>query len=475
MRRTLSVIRLFVLTSVLVVASTATAFAKSVWYVNANATGSQTGLSWANAFVRVEQAIAAASTTVDAQGKSDEVWCVEGTYYTPVTGGVGGYIITHPIKLYGGFVGTENSIHSRLGSFLNTVLDGDFHLTPTNVRDDALHVLKITGVAGANGNPGVVIDGFRIQHSFANGAGIHGGGILSTQTDLDIANCFIRKNSAPTANNNGGGMYFTSANGGVYPTVAFTLHIKNSEFQDNTGYKGGGLYCDEVRGEVANTSFISNIATPYGAGAFLTSMTIDSANHLDFTNCLFWGNYASGSPGFSNQGGGLYLGDTGGYGGNANLINCTFSDNRGSSNTDGQAVSVSTYSQAIICNSILWFNGDLSGTVLPIYGSATVTYSDIQGGFAGGHNTLADPQFANRANGRLTLTSGSPCLDAADYSQVPLDNLDLDDDGDTTEVCPLDFGFNPRLVDQGSISDTGVGGHGCSSCTYLDMGAYERP
>lgn len=441
-----------------------TADAKAVWYVNAAAAGNGSGTSWANAFTTFEAGLAAASATVDAQGNSDEIWVVTGTYYTPLVGGaIAPFAVTKPLKIYGGFAGGETSIQTRHGSFLNTILDGDYYQTPNQSNDDALHVINM---GPATGTMSVTIDGFRIQHSYATGAGVHGGGVLSANTNLSIANCFFRSNRAPTANNNGGGLHFTNG----------TLHIANTEFQDNTGYHGGGIYATSVTGEIVNTSFYANISVPDGAGVYLTNT--GSGNRLDFTNCVFSWNSATGSTGCANQGAGLYLADAGssGTGSSAQLANCTFADNVGGSYTNGQALNVSTYSQATIYNSILWFNGDLSGTVDPINGSPTVAYSDAQNWSGGGSGNInSDPLFTNHGIGRLTLASNSPCLDAADYSQVPLDTLDVDGDGNTGEVLPVDFGFNARLADQGSITDTGAGGHGCSSCTYLDMGAYERP
>ena len=97
--------------AVLAIASGLPVYAKSIWYVDAAATGTGAGTSWANAFVTVTAAIAAASATVDAQGNSDEIWVVTGTYYTPVVGGVSvGYAVTKPLKFYGGFAGGENSV-----------------------------------------------------------------------------------------------------------------------------------------------------------------------------------------------------------------------------------------------------------------------------------------------------------------------------------------------------------------------------
>lgn len=438
--------------------------AKAIWYVDKAAAGNGSGTSWANAFKTVEAALAASSATVDAQGNADEIWVATATYYTPLVGGaIAPFAVVKPTKLYGGFAGGETSIQTRHGSFLNTILDGDYYQTPNTPNDDTLHVLNI---APGTGTMAVTIDGFRIQHSFAGGASVGGGGILSTNTNLTIANCFFRTNRAPTSANNGGGLYFTNG----------TLNVLNTEFKDNTGYHGGGIYASSVTGEVVNTAFYENISTPDGAGVYLTNT--GSGNQVNFTNCVFRANFASANA-VSYQGGGICLADAGssGTGASSKVVNCTFVDNLCNSGTDGQALSVSAFSQASIYNSILYYNGSIFGPVGPISGSPTVNYTDVENGWfgAGSNNISGDPSFTNHLLGRLNLSSTSPCLDAADYSQVPLDNLDVDGDANTGEVLPVDFGFDTRLVDKGAVSDTGAGGHGCSTCTYLDMGAYERP
>jgi hypothetical protein len=466
--------RLLTLTAVLAFSALCPVRANTIWYVKASNGTSGNGLSWTNAFVTVDEAIAHASTTRDAQGHSDEIWVAQGSYF-PSTGSTGFYI-NKPLALYGGFKGSETSVQGRLGSFVQTILDGNIGTNPPSTN--AAHVVSISGVAGVSGTPGVVIDGFLIQNGYASGTGVNGAGISSSITDLDLANCFVRTNRFnPFGTHYGGGLYFTSASGGLYPTVGYTLHIKNSEFSGNRATEGGGIYGDDLRGEVVNTKFLENLGLPDGGGAYLTRM--GSSNRLDFTNCVFWENVATYTPGL---GAGLYLAEIGGdAGGNAQLVNCTFSDNSSSYYPNGMAMTISTNSQATIYNSIFFWNGsDGTGNYLPIAGPATVNYSDVEGGWTGtgSNNKNADPLFAKHQTGMLTLLlspTPSPCLDAADYSRLPADDLDVDGDGNLTEIIPLDIGSQTRLVDQTSITDTGVGSSSCSSCTYLDMGAYELP
>jgi hypothetical protein len=483
-----TVLRLFRLLSVLLsLSAMSLARASTTWYVVPNGAGAQTGLNWANAFPTIQQAIAAASPTADAQGHFDQVWVKEGKWVPPIIVPPppalpysNGYIINKSISIFGGFKGTETSVQHRLGSFLRTILEGNIN-NAALYTDNAFHLLNITGTTSTPGGTGavnVVIDGFLIQNGYATGAGVNGAGILCVRASLHLANLYLRSNfaapSPPGAPNYGGGIYFTSATAGVYPVPSFTLEIKNSEFFDDHGEQGGGIYCDGVTGSIVNTKFLENKSTGSGAAACITKMP--GGDLLSFTNCVFYANLASG--GGSTQAGGLYLGDiNGGVGaGYARLVNCTLAENSCNSNPPphGQALAINPYSQATIHNSIFWSNNSLGGTVFPIDGSATVTYSDVEGSWPGNGNKNVDPYFVNPAGGDLSLQLGPPplalCIDAADYNQLPSDILDVDDDGNTFEIIPWDIARLARWVDQGSVGDTGIG-----TFSYLDMGAYERP
>jgi hypothetical protein len=67
------------------------------------------------------------------------------------------------------------------------------------------------------------------------------------------------------------------------------------------------------------------------------------------------------------------------------------------------------------------------------------------------------------------LSTGSPCIDAADNGFLPPDTYDLNNNGDTDEPIPLDLDSNPRFVDHPAVSDTGNG-----AAPIVDMGAYEN-
>jgi hypothetical protein len=220
-------------------------------------------------------------------------------------------------------------------------------------------------------------------------------------------------------------------------------------FRDNESmFRGGGLR----GGQAIGCTFENNTAV-YGGGASGES----------FINCLFVGNSAA------------YGGAVAAYGlwpEEAELINCTLTNNTA---TSGGALWAND--QVSVHNCVLWGNGpdEIAGGGEPL--PVTVRFSDVQGGFPGAGNIDADPLFVDPAGGDYRLGPGSPCIDAGE-SQMrivhrplfnrPCDALDLDHDGDTLELLPVDIDGRCRFADDPGTPDTG-----CAAGAVVDMGAWE--
>ncbi len=222
------------------------------WNVPPGGTGD--GSNWANAISSLDAAIAMAPSGA-------HLWVAEGVY-APANQTTG-FLITKPLKLFGGFYGDESSLQARHGSFQQTILEGDrAGDDPLSYTDNAFHVVSIDGVIGTSTGPGVRIDGFRIAHGLAGTAlGLDGAGIWSHCSDLDLANCSLDHNYA----HDGGAIWFT---GGCYepadpefsnPGTQLSntpnfLHISTCEFFDNhADHRGGALFGQRLDGWVMNT------------------------------------------------------------------------------------------------------------------------------------------------------------------------------------------------------------------------------
>lgn len=96
---------------------------------------------------------------------------------------------------------------------------------------------------------------------------------------------------------------------------------------------------------------------------------------------------------------------------------------------------------AFVENSILWGNTTQIGASSPA--AVTVSYSNIQGGWAGTGNIDADPLFVIPAIGDYRLSNGSPCIDAGNSGIADLAATDLEG--------------GMRTFDDPSTADTGVG------------------
>jgi hypothetical protein len=178
-----------------------------------------------------------------------------------------------------------------------------------------------------------------------------------------------------------------------------------------------GISCSNAHITVANCIITANRST---------GLVLLNRSDATITNCVISGNKGAGVE--------MPMDPSARFAGysNAAITNCTIAANL------KQAVSGD---KSTITNSIIYFNGGNVGNVQIVSKFATVTYSDVQGGWPEGiGNISADPLFADWINGDYHLLSSSPCIDAGDPNYVPQAS-ETDLDGNIRIVGPaIDMG-----------------------------------
>jgi len=296
---------------------------------------------------------------------------------------------------------------------------------------------------------------------FSGNAADRGGGMANFDSSSPaVTNCTFSDNSA-VFNVGGGGMCNCSSS----PTVI------GCSFSDNEAVRGGGMSnWPSASPTVTNCTFHNNTAGDGGGGMFnrdsssptLTNCAFSGNSTLadgggmhnmissspTLTNCTFSGNEAGTAPGYTGHGGGMSNWSSS----SPTVTNCTFAQNSAGALEGGAGMYNSSCSPTVT-NCILRDGGD---EIANENGSTVaVTYSDVQGGWAGAGNINADPLFVSPGGDDYRLGAGSPCIDAGDNSAVPA--------GITTDLEGL-----ARFIDDPASADTGSG-----TSPIVDMGAYE--
>jgi hypothetical protein len=229
-------------------------------------------------------------------------------------------------------------------------------------------------------------------------------------------------------------------------------------------YTGGGVYMYNSYATVRRCIITGNYAAiqeavyKYGGGAHSTvasSATIllfrragifNESGYLYLYNCIFSGNAAGyNGGGLNNQGT------------NVVVVNCTFYGNTATSYAGG----IFNNGSMTVIDSILWANllhGDLNQ--INNFGSLSVSYSDIQGGWTGTGNINSNPLFVNAAANDYHLLSGSPCIDAGNYGYY----LDIDSatrpfdyPGVNNGSSTYDMGADEKIIKTIYVDDSATG------------------
>ena len=294
-----------------------------------------------------------------------------------------------------------------------------------------------------------VLSGFTVQ----NGSAEDGGGVYCSNSSPTIEKNIITGNSADSE---GGGIYFTGGSptitgntvtynssgwggGGIYASCDDPITLSGNTISNNsTAYYGGAIYCNSRETIIITGGIMMNNTSGSWGGAIFSR---DSP--CEVSNCIIAGNSA----------GKFYGGGISAYGGFA-PVTVTNSTIAGNTAAAGGGFSCASGASIMAMNNILWENSAGTGQqiYIDVHSSATVTYSDVQGGWEGEGNIDSDPLFLDAANGDYSLTWGSPCVDTGTDSgiaeDIECDPRPIDGDGSTT--AEYDMGadeYDPAGVD----------------------------
>ena len=320
------------------------------------------------------------------------------------------------------------------------------------------------------------VDGFTIR----NGNARIGGGINCHESSPTIANCIIQNGS-------------TTSNGGGITAYKSSLVIANCIIEHNkTDQEGGAIYLGSSNATITGCTFSNNSAGTEGGGIFLhdsretqishssirgNSATIRAAgihcynrSHPTITNCMITDNEGP------EQGGGVCCG----FNSDPTIANCTFANNTAGS---GGGAYCGEESHPTFVNCIFWDN--VPNSVERYFSFATLTYCDVEGGYAGEGNFVANPLFVGSGSGDYHLSASSPCIDAGTADGAPTDDYEGDArpqdqavDVGADEYVALELGLsdygstyspNDDLTFTIEIENTDSKGHGLTRGIFWSM------
>jgi predicted outer membrane repeat protein len=426
------------------------AFAGTIYFVDDDAAVGGDGLSWNMAFNDLQLAL-------DIAQLGDEIRVAGGIYIPsmpldPIDPLSATFQLVNGVAVRGGFAGDGANPDARDFAAYESVLTGDL-----GGSNQAYHV-----VSGFFCDISTTLDGVTVTSS---------GDSAIAFGRLTLKDCTFTDNHAI----NGGALVFVSG------TLKGCKFIANSAVES-----GGAMWLDSFNDTVMTDCFFTgNSAGQFGGaieGLGSINEELDTRTIVSLTNCVFTNNDAGISGGairtrtctqslmgcafVANRaptGCAVYVGEAE----TLNIVNCTLAGNV-ADNSSAIACDSDSHinpSTLTITNCILWDGGaEISNNDSS---AITVSYSDIQGGWAGTGNINTPPMFVRSPSGTnlgdLHLTVGSPCVNTGNSAVPGLPPLDLDgtlrikgpavDMGvyELAEVIPADMEMFPRILYKNSF------------------------
>jgi autotransporter-associated beta strand protein/predicted outer membrane repeat protein len=391
----------------------------SVVYVDAAAPGTtQNGQSWSTAYTTLPQALSITPTGLEV------IDVGQGAYFPAAAGSRSAtFQLQNNVVLEGGYEGYGANAPDMSGAAYPTILSGAI-----GAGGNSYHVVTGTGT-----NATAVLDGFTITSGNADGSGDltsgFGGGLYVSSGSPTIVDCAFENNLALTA---GAGIYDTASS----PTLLNVTFTGNS-----TSGNGGGVADDNGSSPTLTDCIFNSNAAADGGGMYNGSSCSPTLG-----DCVFVSNSAV-------DGGALYTGSS-----TPTLNNCTITANTAS--VAGGAAFNGSGALVNVNNSILWGDTAPSGAEISNPSAASVSYSDVSGGFSGLANVNANPLFV-ASPGNLELEPYSPCVNVGNPSAVPA-GVFSDLAGFPRQVGRVDLGAYECQVIYVDAASTSGGNNGSS-------------
>ncbi|GGE32931.1 T9SS type A sorting domain-containing protein [Psychroflexus planctonicus] len=384
------------------------------FYVDQNATGSNDGTSWANAYTSLHDGLDAIENDIIA----DTLWVAQGTYKPDNSSRSESFrILGDNNKVFGGFNGTETDLDQRDIEAHPTIISGDLagNDDPNDFTYSSVFRLDNSRRLVSVGADNVELNGFILKDGHADGSSSpanRGAAInkFDQFINFTLKNCIVKDNISNVL----GAVYLRYNN-------SSDLNIESCEFTNNF--------------------------SRYGSGFSAVVTTANKVVDVSVNNCLFHGNVSgdvNAGDGLSASSFGLLLNN--GATINATITNNTFSNNYDvstASSIDKGTVALRRFVSSDVLNvefhnNIFWNNySDDNGTINPqniglMNGSQPITSLNFTHNnynqtnlaskastFTESNNLNTDPLFVDEANFDFSLQASSPMIDAGDNSQIP--------------------------------------------------------
>lgn len=403
-------------------------------FVDSLATGSNSGVSWGNAYNHLQNALLNCSS-------GDSIFVASGTYYpTNTANRYESFIIDEDIVMLGGFPSGGADIINRDRDNYPAILSGDIGVAD-NFNDNTYHVLLVDTIT-----TNVVVDGFYITKGNANNLAVppynFAGGVFISDGAV-ISNCVITDNKAEI------GSGAVLLNGGVITNCL----IKNN----SADLEGGGIAIFSSGGVIEESVIEANHADSYGGNIY-----IEYGEDTEIIKCII-------QDGTSDNGGGVYFKTST----NGQVINCLIQNNV--VQTSGGGV-YGNSSDVLIKNSTI-----VSNSAANSYGGAVRAYEtasvNMYNSIVYGNISSNSYQISKSANSSMNVQycavengfngNGNDTIDNAGFVDYDAGNYHL-----SPNSSAINSGLN-SLIPSGLLTD--LEGSSRIKGDIVDMGAYESP